>query len=67
MKPVIRSDWLNERSKMGLSCPLGISRVGPARKSSLFGSKVQRRMFCTMDVWAVIRSKTISLTITSLS
>ena len=36
MKPIIRSDWLHERSKMGLSCPLGISRVGPARKSSLF-------------------------------
>ena len=37
MKLVIRSDWLPERSKMGLSCPLGISRVGPTRKSSLVG------------------------------
>ena len=54
MKPVIRSDWLPERSKMGLSCPLGIFRVGPSRKGSLFGSTVQRRMFCTVDVWAVI-------------
>ena len=33
MKQILRSDWL---PKMGPFCPLGISRVGSARKSSPF-------------------------------
>ena len=38
MKRILRSDWPPEWASMGRrSCSLGISRVGPARKSSLFG------------------------------
>ena len=37
MKQIVRSDWLPEQARWFHLCPLGISRVGPARKSSLFG------------------------------
>ena len=35
MKRILHSDWLLERAR-----PLRISRVGPARKSSLFGHTI---------------------------
>ena len=36
-KGILRSDWLPKWVRWAHHCPLGISRVGPARKSSLFG------------------------------